>query len=362
MAFKAIKVYLPEFFHPFLPEIFSREIPSEIFTNCTECPMICGSRKELGFDESKPFAPDTKCCTYFPHLPNFLVGAVFFDTDTSLEVGRNKLRDHIMSRKGIFPHGIYPTKKYSALYELGKAEGFGKSQMLKCPFYLEGMYNCGLWKYREAVCSTWFCKHVGQQSGHLFWSSVTKCLRYIEESLIAYVLKNENLPFIHPYGENKNISYEDLDDLQLNKDEYNFRWGKWAGKEEEFYIRAYQYVKDLTPEKISSLMGINFQVLLAELEERYNVMLEIPEHMIADPAREFSEIKKGYYRILLKTWIERNDSYVTYAIDIPSIVIDKFDGTLTTLEVLITLKEKYDIDLGRDILIALYQHGILIKS
>ena len=359
---KAVKDYLPELFHQFLPDIFSREIPAEIFTDCTNCHMICGSRAELGLDESKPFAPDTKCCTYSPQFSNFLAGAVFSDPDTSLAEGRNKLRDCIRSRKGIFPHGIYPTKKYSVLYELGKAEGFGKSQALKCPFYLEGIYNCGIWKYREAICATWFCKHVGQQSGHLFWSSVTKCLRYIEECLIAYVLKNENLPFIHPYGENKNISYEDLDDLPLKNDEYNYRWGKWAGREEEFYTRSYQYVKDLTVETFSNLMGINFQILLNELEEKYYAMIEIPELMMADPDRVFFEIKKGYYRIELKTWIERNDSYITYAIDFPSVIIDTFNGTLTTLEVIQELQKKHDIDPGMDILIALYQHGILIKS
>gem|GEM_PF-3613100 len=244
---------------------------------------------------------------------------------------------------------------------MGKTEGFGKSLTLKCPYYLHGKYNCALWKYREAVCATWFCKHVAQQSGRLFWDSVTKCMRYIEESLIAYVLICENLPLEHPYGENKNISYEDLDDLPMKKEEYLYRWGKWAGMEEQFYIRAYEHVACLTKEAFSDLMGINFQVLLTELKERLNTMMEIPEMMIADKFRIMPVIDNKYYCIHLKTWIERNDMYITHAMNFPAIIIDLFDGTRTTSEIVQILKEKYEIDLGEDILIALYQYGILKK-
>jgi len=74
MAFKAIKTYLPELFHPLLPDIFSKETPGELFTDCPECHMICSSLEEVGHDESRPFSPDTKCCTYVPHYPIFLPG------------------------------------------------------------------------------------------------------------------------------------------------------------------------------------------------------------------------------------------------------------------------------------------------
>lgn len=362
MAFKPIKDYLPELYFQFLPEIFSKEIPAEIFTDCQNCHMLCNSRSDLGSEASRPFAPDTKCCTFIPQFSNYLAGAVFADNDPSLDEGRKKLRETIKSRKGIFPHGIYPTKKYSILYELGKAEGFGKSLTLKCPYFLEGKFNCGLWKYREAVCATWFCKHLAQQSGHLFWNSVTKCLKYIEECLIAYILKKEKLPVIHPYGENKNISYEDLDELPLKNDEYSYRWGIWEGKEEEFYIRSYQYFISLTNEDFLNLMGINFQILLDEVQEKYDALMEIPEIMLADPSHVLPEIKNGTYRIELKTWIERNDSYITHAIDFPSVVIDTFDGELSTTKVLEIIEKNYGIIVGKDILIALYQHGILVKK
>jgi len=95
MAFKAIKTYLPELFHPLLPDIFSKETPGELFTDCPECHMICSSLEEVGHDESRPFSPDTKCCTYVPHLPNFLAGGVFRDPDSSLDEGRKILRDRI---------------------------------------------------------------------------------------------------------------------------------------------------------------------------------------------------------------------------------------------------------------------------
>jgi len=362
MSFIPIRDYLPGIFHRLLPDIFLKEVPAEIFTNCTDCHMICSSREELGSDHTKPFAPDTKCCTFMPQLPNFLIGAVLSDTDSSAAAGKNGLLERIGSRKGIFPHGIYPVKKYSLLYEAGKELGFGKSRALRCPYYLEGKFNCALWKYREAICATWFCKYVGQQAGFEFWDAVKCCVKYIEDKLALHFLVREGLPITHPYGDNTNISYEDLDDLPMDEKEYSLRWGKWKGHEEEFYITTFSLFQNLTPNDFSQIMGNHFLILLSDVEKKYFTMTKIPEKMVADRERIVSQTDNGNYRLEMTTIIERNNSCITHSFEIPAPVIDIFDGLISTENALQLLDKEYGICLGKDILIALHQYGILLPK
>jgi hypothetical protein len=360
MPFKKIKEYLPEFYHPFLPDFFEEEIPAESFTDCANCPMICSNREELGTDASRPFGPDTKCCTFTPYIPNYLAGALLSDSDSSLTEGKNRLREIIKCRKGIFPHGVYPTKKYSILYEHGKMHGFGKSIALKCPYFIPGKYNCSVWKYREAICSTWFCKHIAQNPGADFWEKMAETFRYVEESLSVFVLQQEFLDTSNPYGDDKNISHEDLDDLPPNVHEYTVRWGKWANREEEFYKHAYESVRALSKQQFDSILVIKLPVLIEAMKTSCAAMKFIPEILTPNLSRTITEVIPGTYRLEIDTWIERSDTTVTHAFDLPKIIIDSFDGKKSTESILTLLKNNHKIELGKDILIALVRHGILI--
>jgi hypothetical protein len=97
-----------------LPEFFNKEVPPEQFSDCADCPMICSSHDKTGEDVSRPFSPETKCCTFHPRLPAYLVGAVLTDDDPELDAGKQKMIEKIASQRGIFPHGVYPTKKIQA--------------------------------------------------------------------------------------------------------------------------------------------------------------------------------------------------------------------------------------------------------
>ncbi len=76
--------------------------------------MIAASRSEMNDNLSKPFAPDTKCCTFNPRIPNYMTGVILSDTDPALEEGMRRIRARIGSGEGIFPNGVYPTRRYRA--------------------------------------------------------------------------------------------------------------------------------------------------------------------------------------------------------------------------------------------------------
>lgn len=358
MGFQPIKDYVPAFYHRNLPPFFDKQIPSEVFARCGTCPMTASGRKEMEEEISRPFAPDTKCCTFIPRLPNYFAGAVIIDPETP--IGRELLRKRIRERRGIFPQGIYPDKKYSLLYEFGRKNGFGKSSLLKCPYYLQGEFNCSLWKYRESICATWFCKYLGAEAGRSFWYEMRDLFKLIQEKLIGYAITKLGLTVVPPFGNDEQLSYEDLEELPMEGREYRNRWQHWEGREEEFYIRCFEIIDRLQVDEFNRILGPEYAENLKTVEEKYDRMVDLPEFLKLNPTCGFEEVVPGTYRLRLNSYIDRNETVIAYAFDVPVPVLDSFrEGNIKTDRILKELSEEFDIELGKDIIIALYQHGIL---
>jgi hypothetical protein len=360
MGFKPIREYVPAFYHRLLPPFFEREIPAEVFTKCDSCPMTAASREEMDFDLAKPFAPDTKCCTFIPRLPNYFVGAIL--TDQDMETGRELLKNRMQERRGIFPQGIYPDKKYRLLYEYGRKNGFGKSALLKCPYYLQGEFNCSLWKYRESICATWFCKYLGGETGRAFWNEMRDLFKLIQEKLIEHAMQKQGFNVVPPFGDDEHLSCEDLDDLPMNGREYQLRWQQWEGREEEFYIHCFKIISRLKVDEFNQILGSEFSDQMKGLEEKYHQLIAIPEFLKLNPEYELEEVIPGTYRLRLHSYLDRNDSMITYAFDVPGIIVDCFRKLNKTDLILKELSEDFGIELGKDIVIAMYQHGILLDE
>jgi hypothetical protein len=360
MGFKQIREYVPVFYHKFLPPLFNEEIPSEAFTKCESCPMIAASREEMNEEVSKPFAPDTKCCTFMPRLPNYFAGAFLQDAETPL--ARKLLLQRIKERRGIFPQGIFPDKKYRLLYEYGRNKGFGKSLKLQCPFYLQGEYNCSLWKYRESVCATWFCKHLAGDAGKAFWDDMRDIFKMIQEKLQDHVIQKLSMSIVPPYGEDENLSSEDIDELAMSSKDYKLRWKQWEGKEEEFYIKSVEIINELSIDEFNRILGDDYAASLKTLTEKHQLFVTIPETLTLNTENTFEEVVPGRYRLQLRSYIDRNDTVITYAFDIPAVIIESFRAGGKVEEILKTLYEEHNIELGKDIVIALFQHGVLIRT
>jgi hypothetical protein len=360
MGFKKIREYVPDFYHRLLPSFFEKEIPAEVFASCGNCPMTASTREEMDLEISRPFSPESKCCTFVPRIPNYFAGAVF--TDPESKTGRDLLRNRINDRRGIFPHGIYPDKKYRLLYEFGRNKGFGKSTLLKCPYYLEGKFNCSLWKYRESICATWFCKYLGGEAGRAFWYEMRDFFKLIQEKLMDYAIRELGLTIISPFGDDEQLSVEDLDDLPMNPMEYRRRWQQWEGREEEFYIRSFEIISRIQVEDFNLILAPEYGEQLKTLEEKYLQMVTIPDILLVNPEYSFEVAIPGKYRIRLSSILDRNDTAITYAFDVPESVIDSFRDGKKTDYVLDELSGKRGIQLGKDLIIALFQHGVLISG
>jgi hypothetical protein len=119
---------------------------TERYATCSACAM---AKEPDARGEVPPgaFNADTKCCTFTPTLPNFLVGAALADSTLS-PFGRRSLLDRIAARRGVSPFGLLGEPAVDP-------RGFGRDPALLCPHYDGGV--CGIWPHREAVCTTYYC-------------------------------------------------------------------------------------------------------------------------------------------------------------------------------------------------------------
>src|SRR5262245_21556703 len=116
---------LPDFYRKFLPDFFEEMIPVETYATCNNCAM-CQKPGEPAIPGVDYFKPNAKCCTYFPKLPNYLVGGLLSDNNPEMDKGRKRIRERIANRVGITPLAVNPPKKYSVLIKLGGRKSFGK--------------------------------------------------------------------------------------------------------------------------------------------------------------------------------------------------------------------------------------------
>jgi hypothetical protein len=181
---------LPSLYHPWIEALLGGALPAETEAPCHDCAMLpepgaapSASRDTLFFD------PRVKCCTYVPALANFLVGNILLDTSPEMAAGRASVLTRIETGVGVTPLGLAQPPAFAVLYEMGGAATFGKAVHLRCPHYLTDTGGCGIWRHRQAVCSTWYCKYARGRVGEQFWKALRRLLSLVEASLAVHCVR-----------------------------------------------------------------------------------------------------------------------------------------------------------------------------
>ncbi len=362
MAQQKINLELPVIYHKLFPDIFNETVPKETFATCANCAMVCGDDKNKEQLAMRPFLPDKKCCTYHPSLPNYLIGGILSDPDPQMDEGKKRIHERITARTGVSPAGVYAPKIYNIIYSNGSGAGFGNSSTLLCPYFIKENGYCSVWKYRESVCSTFFCKTVAAQNGKMFWDSVKGYLVYSQTNLTKYCLLKLDLSsltdvintILSPTQNNSNLSLEDLDNLPTTEADYQKLWGNWQGKEAEFYIKCFELVNKLSKEEYNSIVGIQNEILVKDLESKKNKMTTIPEKLKKNEELVFKKAGEDSYTIKLAS--------IDTSFELPNVVIDIFDGSKATKAIIEELNTKEDIELDNELLLTLFQHRILVEA
>jgi hypothetical protein len=354
---------LPSVYAKWLDELLGGEIPSETRATCHDCAM-CESGGEYQKPGSRFFNPERKCCTYVPRLHNFLAGMILTDEDPAMARGRASVEARLDAGVALTPLGLEQPPKMKSLYNLMETRAFGRAQSLLCPHYInESGGLCAVWKYRNSVCSTWFCKYVRGGVGRNFWEAVKRLLMTVEDDLsrwcaIELELDEAALDLsFTPDAEagHRRLTLEDIDD-QVDPDRQRRLWGDWYGREREFYRACAELVAPLKWLDALAICGPETRARARSAQKAYQVMTseEIPERL-----------RMGAFTIVGAN----GDFYRLYHPDIGMDVfslsarvmrlLPYFDGRTTT-EIVAQIAEKEGMRFTAELLRRLVDFGILI--
>lgn len=229
-----LRSMLPAVHRHLLPAFFDETVPDESLATCDRCAMalpdVLPERTPEGY-----FRPDVKCCSFHPNLPNFLVGAVLADESPEMAEGRERIRARLAARIGVGPVWLAAPRKYTLLFLASRKTSFGRSLVLRCPYFSPAAANCSIWRHRDAVCTTFFCKHVGGPAGDAMWRSIELVLRLVERRLAEHVANVLGAPIPHVSTGLDTLTLEELEDRLPDPVTYAHTWGEWVGREETYY-------------------------------------------------------------------------------------------------------------------------------
>jgi Fe-S-cluster containining protein len=326
---------LPPLYRRWVDQILKQDIYSEPRATCDDCAM-CTYVYPVA-KQDKYFNPSVKCCSYYPPLPNYLIGAIISDDDSSLTEVKEEFLERLM-KFVITPLGISAPYMVT-LINLFKP--FGQYEQLLCPFYLKHSGGrCGIWKYRNSVCSTYFCKHERGGVGWRFWHRLALMLTSVEKRLAKYCA--DQLPVIIP---------ENASDIREKT------WGNWTFREAEFFQNCWDIVRPLSWDEVLKIGGGELELKVQELERDFNSWQSknLPGTLEMKYCKS-EDVGGGLTRV----W-----SYSNYnPIDLPSDLYDAlqyFDGRPNS-EVLNQIKLEKAITIDDDLLQKLSDYEILVPA
>ena len=279
---------LPPLYAEWFDGLLGGPIPSETRATCNDCAMCDSS----GVDTSRAsfFDPQSKCCTYLPYLPNYLVGMILKDDDPAMARGRATVEQRLDAGLAVTPRGLEWPLKTRSQYTQVEPRAFGRAQSFRCPHYLNeqgGM--CGIWKYRNSVCSTWFCKYVRGSVGRNFWEKTKQLLLSVEKELAGWCALELNLdesalwPLLKPIllpGQVAKLKLEDVEE-KVDPKEQRKLWANWYGREREFYRGCADVMRGLSWADVLSICSPEVQVRARILRKAYDQLIseEIPKRL-----------------------------------------------------------------------------------
>jgi len=280
---------LPPLYAGWMAELLAGPIAEETEATCSDCAMCDKGAKPASASEFF-YDSRTKCCTYVPGLANFLVGRILADDDPAFAKGRASVESRLQARVAVTPLGLGQPPTFALLYDKTVPASFGHSRALRCPHYLEQEGGlCGVWRHRAAVCTTWFCKYVRGAVGQAFWRALHRLLSGVEQSLSRWCVIQLDVgpealaklfPMPRQAGTPDMMDWRSLDGI-VDPAVYRSLWGRWLGRETEFYEECARLVGSLRWQDVVAIGGPDIQIFARLVLDAHARLAaeEIPERI-----------------------------------------------------------------------------------
>lgn len=211
-----------------------------------------------------------KCCTFFPSLPNFMVGAIL-DSDLP---GRHWLQTRLRAQGDFAPDpqrvskseavavplGIFPAIDYQRRWHARQPQGYGNDETLLCPHFISQGGRCGIWRERPSTCVSFYCESSYGLAGTEFWAKFEKYLSALELTIAQEALlrlgmtKPEielSLKFLPRFGAPDPHGYTGA---KLRAEEAR-AWAEFGADKPEFYRDCFAIARELDAGDVAAMMG-----------------------------------------------------------------------------------------------------------
>jgi hypothetical protein len=237
---------LPDIYRKLLPEKLLKAEIRETKATCSNCNWPA-------------YQPTLKCCTYEPFLPNFLIGALFESAATAPSALK-ALRFKIEKRQFSLPIGMTASVKYQVAFNNRQEADFGNIKEWLCPYYNQEQNNCGIWKNRGAVCTTFFCQSSYGVMGEEFWKQMNDYLTYVEMAVMEEILVQldfspRQISDCLQYLNRQEGSPAELKTHNLSEAKARKLWNGYFEDQEAFFLKAHRIARELTPKSFREAMG-----------------------------------------------------------------------------------------------------------
>jgi hypothetical protein len=254
---------LPPLYAVWMGQLLGAPVPGEPKATCLECAMAPGRGQAP--DDAHPFHPDAKCCTYYPELANFLVGVILEDRGGDMRHARAVLKKRFADAVGVTPLGVARPAVFWQLYQAKGRDVFGRTPGFRCGYYVEETGLCGIWRHRESICTTWFCKHERGQAGQRFWTALQRLLLSLEYGLARHCLLALDIGAaaiernVAAARDGRQLSISDLAG-RADPAEVRALWGSWHGREIDYFLRCARLVAPMSWAEVAAACGSEARV------------------------------------------------------------------------------------------------------
>jgi hypothetical protein len=354
----SIRGTLPPIYQPLFGEFFDRPKVVETRATCEKCAMCDhgqASPVEMDF-----FNPDTKCCTFMPILPNYLVGSILADDTPEMAEGKKRIRAVISKLIGVTPHHLSRPRKMTLVMS-GYGEAFGRAKSLLCPYY-DGSNPagaCTIWRHREVICLTYHCKYAGGKRGYDYWGALKTYLGFVQRSLARSATQAVDPKVVEPVFKKNLLTVEDIDDLPPKEADYKKWWGSWVGREEEFYLKCWEWVTKISPAAFAKNIDEvpDGKTALADLVAKYDLLENkvLPSTLVRNGRMKESHVGE-------KVVVTSYHPYDSFALDKELYeVVGMFKADQTLSQNLDRLKRDEGVELAPELIEYLFMAGVLIE-
>lgn len=250
-----IKYQVPRLYEQILPRDLLAMEPQETKATCDQCIMAKPHNRGKIF-----YKPDLKCCTFYPFLPNYVVGAILSGKASVSSSALEQIQQKIQNREYSLPLGLVAPPRYQVPFNQRKKNEFGQREDWLCPYFDRENKNCGIWRHRGAVCTSFYCKSSYGMRGLRYWDELSNYLTYVEmalmeEALVMLDFSPRQVSDLLNYLNRHEATVSEMRSSRLPEKKARELWNGYFEDQGAFFKKCFQIVEELDRKAFRELIG-----------------------------------------------------------------------------------------------------------